>query len=269
MQMRQLIANTERSVLQLQLNLQAFENNPQAHQAAANTMQQAETHLEALRTQVTVIEQLLQQRGVAWDPNSGSITYIAGLPEQTSSRSSKGSSSSIGTSKKAARHNSSGSGGGSSGDSDADIVRSSRRSKAPAKGGGSSSSGGGEAGGDIVRSARRQPAAGPASNSSDSAAARAAAEAASAGGSRHGSGSADVKWEVPGLPAHVNGQNGSTAAAAAAGVPVNGLNGKQHVNGVNGHSNSEGTMYITVKVQQDVLLDETQHSSSDDQGECT
>ncbi|WIA30323.1 hypothetical protein OEZ86_000411 [Tetradesmus obliquus] len=52
LQMRHVIGASESTVAQLQANLQAFQNDPQAHQVASATMQQAQAHLATLHSQL-------------------------------------------------------------------------------------------------------------------------------------------------------------------------------------------------------------------------
>lgn len=90
---------TERTVQELRASLAAFQNNPQAHAAAAATMQQAQAHLEAARALVGRLQTSLQDHGVSWDGATGRITHIHEQPVhggngRASSSSSSGASSS-------------------------------------------------------------------------------------------------------------------------------------------------------------------------------
>jgi hypothetical protein len=234
--MQQVIAASEATVAQLQRNLQAFQNDPQAHQVAAATMQQAQAHLGTLHSQVVKLQQSLQQLGVAWD-GSGQVTEIASMPVQQWLQqqldAGSGKSRSGKRKPKAARASSSAAAGG---DDEVPIVRSSRRAAAAP---GSSIDDG------IVRSPRRatrMPAApaGTSQRSNSGASTRAAAAAASSGGS---SSSKDSL-----LAASWQGLNGS--AAAASGLQLNGVNGKHpHANGSSSSSSHVGSLFVPVQVR--------------------
>lgn len=215
------VACTEQTVQQVRSSLAAFENNPQAKEQAAATLQQAESYLGPAKRLVSKLAKDLQDHGVHWDSRTGQMTHMYDEPVEQFLRAgggggTKARSSSSGGSSKASRSSSSRAGSrreaAGAADVGPDVVRSSRCAQQQQQG----SSGGAQ--GMIVASRRRG----------------AAAEAAVGGGVRASSAGAAVMW----TPA--------SSAAAAGPVPTNGSNG----NGKNGHSAAgSGASYVPVQVQ--------------------